>query len=212
MKNLYIVFLLSLLLMLATPAVAQENSSATSTYGIDNDFSLTNEIFNIGPAIIKTEPLLPPEVATATAKGAPLECTRIDVSISEQKMRVTEDCQIVYEFLVSTGKKGRGAISTPQGVFQIQNNATVARKQSRGKNGRIHYGVKLVNWLAVTTDGGVGIHALDPKEMGNYEALLGKKASHGCIRLSRKDAKVVYAWVLDYKTTNGVYPQVYIHK
>jgi len=137
------------------------------------------------------------QVATQTPKGVKLEAKRIDISISEQRLRVIENYQIVHEFLVSTGKKPG---STPKGVMQVYNHAL--NPVSRA------YGVHLYRWLAVTPSGSHGIHGLFAK---GYEKKLGSPASHGCIRLSRPNAEIVYEWTVKHLKSTGKYPQVYIY-
>jgi len=206
MKTFGLMFTFVFLLLTGSVVFAQQMDTATPTQPITYPI----EPWNYSGLTVKDIA----QVATATVKGMPLDPTRIDVSISEQKLRVIEGFKIRYEFLVSTGNPaiGKDAIETPRNVFRISNVALKARKESKNKKGGKRHGPWLINWMRITApSGGVGIHALDPKQVRRYEKKLGKKASHGCIRLSRKDVKVVYAWVLQYFADNGEYPQVYIY-
>lgn len=138
-----------------------------------------------------------PKIPTVSFKGEPLNETRIDISIKDQRCRVIQNGEIKYEFKVSTGRhKG----TTPRGLTRVYNHAL--NPVSRA------YGCRLYRWMAVTPNGSVGMHGLFMK---GYEAKLGRPASHGCIRLSRPNAEVVYGWVTNYLKEYGEYPQVYIY-
>ena len=47
----------------------------------------------------------------------------------------------------------------------------------------------MLHWMGITSDGSYGLHGL---EGSSYERLLGRVASHGCIRLSRVYAEDLY--------------------
>lgn len=196
MKKIFFEFVFCLSVVVATPVVAQESYSATSTPNIMYQY-IGEESPSIEEYFGLEEPELIPQVATSTASGTPLESFRIDISIDKQELRVIENYQIIHKFPTSTGlRKG----STPKGIFKVQNHALNPVSRT--------YGCHLYRWLAVTPSGSIGIHGLF---MTGYEKKLGHPASHGCIRLSRPNAEIVYNWAFSYKKTNGVYPQVYIH-
>jgi hypothetical protein len=87
-----------------------------------------------------------------------------------------------FHFPISSGtKRVLKGMDTKEGLFAIQ---WKTRKQ---------YSVQfdstvMLNWMGFNN--GIGFHALQGK---SYYKYLGKKnVSHGCVRLSREDAKIVY--------------------
>ena len=86
--------------------------------------------------------------------------------------------KVLDEFKVSTGMPG---YETPPGEYRVVNRARYAYSKK--------YEADMYNWLGLTRDGGYGIHSL---KGSGYEHWLGKRASHGCIRLSRKDAQYLF--------------------
>ncbi len=104
----------------------------------------------------------------------------IVVNLSEQ---LIYECNVSNEVLhatpISSGKKG---YTTPTGEYEIVNRAAKAYSQK--------YEAWMLHWMGITRDGGYGLHGL---EGSSYERLLGRVASHGCIRLSRTYAKELYS-------------------
>jgi len=92
------------------------------------------------------------------------------------------ECNVNGEVLrsepVSTGTRG---YDTPPGEYHVVNRAQKAYSQK--------YEAWMLHWMGITSDGGYGMHGL---EGSSYERLLGRVASHGCIRLSRTYAEDLY--------------------
>ncbi len=86
---------------------------------------------------------------------------------------------IIAEYLISSGKGGN---STPKGDFSIKNKSVQAYSKK--------YSATMTHWMAITADGAYGIHGLLGQ---SYYKLLGRPASHGCIRLAREDAKELFS-------------------
>jgi lipoprotein-anchoring transpeptidase ErfK/SrfK len=86
--------------------------------------------------------------------------------------------QVLRTHKVSSGRKG---YDTPPGTYKIENRSPKAYSKK--------YDAWMLNWMGFTPDGNYGIHGL---EGSSYERHLGSVASHGCIRLSRKNAKDLY--------------------
>jgi lipoprotein-anchoring transpeptidase ErfK/SrfK len=97
------------------------------------------------------------------------------VDVSEQKMRVYIGADLVHEFDVSTGRKGYG---TPTGRYQVQ--WTHPKWYSR------KYDMAPMPW-AVFFHGGFAVHGTTAVKR------LGRPASHGCVRLAPKNAKIFSA-------------------
>ncbi|MEA1879341.1 MAG: L,D-transpeptidase [Campylobacterota bacterium] len=119
-------------------------------------------------------------IAKALAKKKKLEklarnkiVAKID--ISQQRMKVYKGGKLLYKWKVSTGKKG---YRTPTGFFR----PTVLKKMhfsSQYNNSPMPY--------SIFFNGGIAIHGTKSVKR------LGRKASHGCIRVRTYNAKKLYA-------------------
>lgn len=89
--------------------------------------------------------------------------------------------EILREHKISSGRRG---YDTPLGEYEVVNRAPKAYSQK--------YDAWMLHWMGLTRDGAYGMHGL---EGSSYERHLGSVASHGCIRLSREDAKDLYSRV-----------------
>ena len=106
----------------------------------------------------------------------------IEVNLSTQQATLYSRDGSEFHFPISSGtKRVEKGMETNQGLFAIQ---WKAKKQ---------YSVQfdstvMLNWMGFNN--GIGFHALQGK---SYYKYLGKKnVSHGCVRLSREDAQIVY--------------------
>lgn len=119
----------------------------------------------------------------------------IEISLSKQRLATIEGSSLTTQFAVSTGK---WSTPTPTGEFSIQNHIPTAWSA--------RYGLYMDNWMAITSDGGYGIHQLPRWPSGTIEGVshIGTPVSHGCIRLAPGDAGTVYGWA-----ATGT--KVYIH-
>ena len=106
----------------------------------------------------------------------------IIVNLSEQRIyECNVDGEILNESKISSGRSG---YATPPGTYHVVNKAPKAYSQK--------YEAWMLHWMGLTKDGGYGMHGL---EGSSYERLLGRTASHGCIRLSRAYAKDLFSRV-----------------
>jgi L,D-transpeptidase catalytic domain len=119
----------------------------------------------------------------------------IEVNLATQYATLYSRDGSEFHFPISSGtKRVLKGMDTKEGLFAIQ---WKARKQ---------YSVQfdstvMLNWMGFNN--GIGFHALLGK---SYYKYLGKKnVSHGCVRLSREDAEIVYE-----KVEKGT--PVFIHK
>ncbi|MCU0414258.1 MAG: L,D-transpeptidase [Ignavibacteriaceae bacterium] len=106
----------------------------------------------------------------------------IEVNLSTQQATLYSRDGSEFNFPISSGtKRVLKGMDTKEGLFAIQ---WKAKKQ---------YSVQfdstvMLNWMGFNN--GIGFHALLGK---SYYKYLGKKnVSHGCVRVSREDAKIVY--------------------
>ncbi|MCK4636078.1 MAG: L,D-transpeptidase family protein [Candidatus Moranbacteria bacterium] len=109
----------------------------------------------------------------------------IDINLATQIMTTFEDGEKLGTFLISSGKAG---MNTPKGAHQIYN------KFPRPWSSK--YGLYMPYWMAITSDGGYGIHEL-PEWPGGYKEgqdHLGTPVSHGCVRLGIGNSQRVYNW------------------
>lgn len=118
----------------------------------------------------------------------------IDVDISEQKMQYFENGYKIGEYPVSSGK---ASMPTPLGTFHIKNKALVAYSKE--------FALYMPYWMQFTS-AGHGLHGLPYWKLKNggiiYEGVnhLGRRVSHGCVRLPVAGAVKVFAWA-DVGTT-----------
>lgn len=112
----------------------------------------------------------------------------LDIDISEQKIQYFENGHKLGEYRISSGKV---SMPTPLGTFKILNKA----KEAYSKK----YALYMPYWMQITT-AGHGVHGLPFWKLKNggvlYEGAdhLGRRVSHGCVRLPVEGAAKVYAW------------------
>ena len=116
-------------------------------------------------------------LSTSTAKLP----QQIEVNLKKQRLYYFVNNIKWREFKVSTGK---ASMPTPKGTFKITNKVKKAWSKE--------YKLWMPYWMGLT--GGVGIHELPLWPNGYREGAnhLGIPVSHGCIRLSLKDAPYLY--------------------
>lgn len=106
----------------------------------------------------------------------------LDVNLSKQTVTVRFRDGSSRRFLISSGNPYiREGMSTPAGVFTVQNQVPMALSR-QFNNARLHH------WIGV--QGGVGFHGLDGT--GYYGNLGVRPSSHGCIRMSREEIAQMY--------------------
>jgi hypothetical protein len=100
-----------------------------------------------------------------------------------------------FQFPISSGtKRVEKGIETNEGLFAIQSKAKKVHSVQFDST-------LMLNWMGFNN--GIGFHALLGK---SYYKYLGKKnVSHGCVRVSREDAQIVYE-----KVEKGT--PVFVHK
>jgi len=111
----------------------------------------------------------------------------IDIDISEQRMKIFENGFNLGEYLVSTGTT---KMPTPIGTFKVMSKSEVAYSNA--------YSLYMPHFM-LFTKGGAGIHGLPYWKSGSkfiYEGVnhLGKRVSHGCVRLALSNAEIVFEW------------------
>lgn len=112
----------------------------------------------------------------------------IEIDISEQKLKFYENGFLLGTNIVSTGTL---KMPTPLGTFKIMSKSEVAYSRA--------YSLYMPHFMLFTKSG-AGIHGLPYWKNGNsivYEGVnhLGKRVSHGCVRLALDAAEAVFEWV-----------------
>jgi hypothetical protein len=117
---------------------------------------------------------------------------RLLIDISQQLMHQQIGGDTLNSFVVSTGKSGH---DTPRGDYTIAFKNDVRYSSA--------YGLYMDNWMALSSTRygfvGYGIHKLPywkTKSGRIYEGAdhLGRKVSHGCVRLGYEESKIIYDW------------------
>ena len=125
------------------------------------------------------------KVESTPAQTAQVKRT-IVVSLEDRKLALVEDGQVVKVYTVSVGKP---STPSPMGTFTIQRRVKNPVYQHEGK--AIQPGPANPvgsRWMGLSVKG-YGIHGTnEPKSIG-------KAASHGCIRMARKDLEEMYEMV-----------------
>ncbi len=123
-----------------------------------------------------------------TGPGADRERYKyLEIDISEQKLKFYENGFLLGEHPVSTGTL---KMPTPLGSFKILSKSKVAYSNA--------YSLYMPNFMLFTKSG-AGIHGLPYWKNGDkfvYEGVnhLGKRVSHGCVRLALDVAEKIFTW------------------
>jgi tetratricopeptide (TPR) repeat protein len=122
---------------------------------------------------------------------------RIEIDISKQRLYTWRGDKLIHSWPCSTGLKGQ---DTKAGHFQVLDKIPMAYSRV--------WKLKMPNWLGIYWVKGIenGIHALPIRPNGSvmWGGLLGKRASYGCIILSKQAAQTLYKWA-------DIGTQVHIH-
>lgn len=111
---------------------------------------------------------------------------RVHVDIKDQTMQILSGDQIIFSTTVSTGKKDS---PTPRGNFVIEQERGDFFYNAASQEGACY-------WVSFKDHGIYLFHSIPTDENGNEipeEAqALGTPVSHGCVRMTRADAKWFY--------------------
>ncbi|MFP2963379.1 L,D-transpeptidase family protein [Myxococcus sp. 1LA] len=118
----------------------------------------------------------PPEVEPGTRW--------LDVDLDAQVLVAYEGERPVYATLISSGKQGT---DTPEGLFRIWIKFAEADMTGSGTAGNETYRVATVPWTMFFQED-YALHT------AYWHDRFGQPMSHGCVNLSPKDARALYAW------------------
>lgn len=125
-----------------------------------------------------------PAPASGTTSGGG---KRILIDLSAQRMYVYQNGQLLWNWVVSTGRPGQ---STAVGSYSVLNKLPNAYAST--------WGLQMPYWLGIYWAGRLqnGIHALPIQANGQrlWEGYLGQPVSFGCIILSTQNAATLYNW------------------
>jgi LysM repeat protein len=123
--------------------------------------------------------------APAPAAGA--ASSRIVVDLSEQRMYVYQNGQLLWNWVVSTGRPGQ---ETAVGKYKVQNKIPNAYAST--------WNLQMPYWLGIYWAGRLqnGIHALPIQGNGQqlWAGYLGQRVSFGCVILGTQNAQTLYNW------------------
>ncbi len=113
---------------------------------------------------------------------------RIEVDISEQRMYVYQDDQLIWDWVCSTGEPGK---DTAPGTYAVRSKIGTAYAST--------WDLDMPFWMGIYESGPLenGIHALPiQRSTGSklWEGYLGQPVSYGCIILSDENARTLYNW------------------
>lgn len=122
---------------------------------------------------------------TAAAPSAqPQNRRRVVVSIPHRKLALIENGRVKKVYPVAVGAANS---PSPSGTFQVKNRLVAPTYYHPGKVIPAGANNPLgTRWIGLSTKG-YGIHGT------NVESSIGKAASHGCIRMHRKDLEDLFA-------------------
>lgn len=185
MKNLF--YLLSALL-LAKASFAETNYALEQRLDESVYTSSVDALFSEGQRLAPSENIESLAEVVIVVNRAP-EGSHPDA----QKMKVYHRGVLVKEIKVSTGKYGH---STPVGHFRpvFTNHMRIYRDYFSGA-----YSGSPMKW-AVFFNGGIALHSTTKSAYKN----LGKRASHGCVRMTMEDAQYVNELIRSSGSQNTV--------
>jgi LysM repeat protein len=121
--------------------------------------------------------------------GAPASGSgkRIVIDLSEQRMYVYQSGQLLWTWVVSTGRPGQ---TTTVGHWKVLNKIPNAWAST--------WSLQMPYWLGIYWAGSLqnGIHALPIMSNGQtlWAGYLGQRVSYGCVILSTANARTLYNW------------------
>jgi LysM repeat protein len=128
-----------------------------------------------------------PGAGAASSGAASSGGKRIVVDLSAQRMYVYQNGQLLWNWVVSTGRPGQ---ATAVGHYRVLNKIPNAYAYT--------WSLQMPHWLGIYWAGRLqnGIHALPIQANGQrlWAGYLGQRVSFGCIILSTQNARTLYNW------------------
>ncbi len=151
-------------------------------------YEVPAQVENPGSIAVGADEWLPGETVALTSSQIPADvgpgtCRFLYVDLSEQTLRVYDQCKLVFATLVSTGKQ---AGWTFPGWFGITFKAPYIQLRPPAGSISVYYLEGVPNFM--TYYGDLGFHG------AYWHDEFGSAVSHGCVNLSPADAKWLYEW------------------
>ena len=154
-------------------AIAQANGLANPSYIYAGQRLRIPSGGSVAPA---------PAAPAATGGGK-----RIVIDLSAQRMYVYQNGQMIWNWVVSTGRPGQ---ETAVGHYSVLNRIPNAYAST--------WGLQMPYWLGIYWAGRLqnGIHALPIQANGTrlWDGYLGQRVSFGCVILGTQNAATLYNW------------------
>ncbi len=138
------------------------------------------------PAAEKPQPAPPPQVIGEEHDFSAAAGKAIEISIEKQELVAWEEGRVVFRFPISTGRDG---YKTPTGTFRVH--TKYEKRWSR----------KWKVWMPYAMfwhpKHGYALHELPYKSNPDKRigaSKLGRRDSHGCVRINVGDAQELYEW------------------
>jgi hypothetical protein len=113
---------------------------------------------------------------------------KVVVDITEQRMYVYENDQLIWNWPASTGEPGR---PTAPGHWQILDKIPMAYAST--------WGLQMPYWMGIYWAGSLenGIHGPPINRYGQvmWEGYIGRPVSYGCVILSSENVRTLYNWI-----------------
>jgi hypothetical protein len=111
----------------------------------------------------------------------------IEVSLSDQLVRLCEGNQMAGEYLVATGAADRPETTTFPGLFTVHN-------KDKGPVYLSQFDVYITDWVGFDQEHANGFHSLPKDKIGRIlDDRLGQPVSHGCVRTAQSAAVYDFA-------------------
>ena len=167
--------------------IAQRYKTTTDALVTLNALPNANLIYPGQKLVLPDNSPLAPAAAEAPTTTVSTAFKRILIDISEQRMYVYENNNLIWEFVISTGMAGA---ATVPGTYQVQSKIPNAYGST--------WDIWMPNWLGIYWAGPLenGIHALPILPSGGrlWDGYLGTPISYGCIVMGINDSSLLYNW------------------
>ena len=165
----------STVMALAVPAMGQQTAVVPANSEVKSETTT-----------LKTSLRGPRETNTPQTKTSLRGPREIVVSLEDRKLALVEDGKVMKVYTVAIGKP---STPSPVGTFTIERRVKNPVYQHDGKTVQPGPGNPVgTRWMGLNIKG-YGIHGT------NAPKSIGKAASHGCIRMGKKDVEELYALV-----------------
>lgn len=180
---------LCLVVALFVPNFLRSEQKNIDTQNLTGEYDQndTQGIFN-GTKIVSTG--VKSNIDTKNVLGVNDSIKRIEVDLAQQRLYAYEGTNLVYNFLISSGKWGK----TPTGTFRIWGKFRYTKMEGGKKELNTYYYLPNVPYVMFFENNeipgyrGFGLH-------GTYwHNNFGHPMSHGCINMKTEEAGLLYNW------------------